>query len=86
MRDGKAVIAITQDGQWAGFSYIETWSNEEFVSNSGLIVAPQYRALGVASAIKHRIFELSRTKYPGAKIFSIKIGRASCRERVSPYV
>ena len=76
MRDGKAVIAITKEGQWAGFSYIETWSNEEFVSNSGLIVAPQYRALGVANAIKHRIFQLCRTKYPGAKIFSITTGLA----------
>jgi hypothetical protein len=76
MRDGKAVVALTKDGQWAGFSYIEIWSNGEFVSNSGLIVASAYRALGVAKAIKDRIFSLSREKYPHAKIFSITTGLA----------
>ena len=30
-----AVIAVTKNGQWAGSSYIEIWSNGEFVSNSG---------------------------------------------------
>ena len=76
MRDGKAVVAVTTGGLWAGFSYIEIWGGGEFVSNSGLIVAPEYRASGVASAIKNRIFQLSREKYPGAKIFSITTGLA----------
>ena len=40
MREGKAVIAFTKDGIWAGFCYIETWSHGEYVANSGLIVAP----------------------------------------------
>ncbi len=52
MREGKAVVAVTTGGQWAGFSYIEIWGNGEFVSNSGLIVAPEFRTLGVAKAIK----------------------------------
>ena len=76
MRDGKAVVAVTNYGQWAGFSYIEIWSNGEFVSNSGLIVAPAYRSLGVAKSIKEKIFELSRVKYPNSKIFSITTGLA----------
>ena len=76
MRGGKAVVALTKDGQWAGFSYIEIWSNGEFVSNSGLIVSPEFRTLGVAKAIKDRIFSLSREKYPQAKIFSITTGLA----------
>ncbi|HEY4832045.1 MAG TPA: hypothetical protein VIH61_05735, partial [Waddliaceae bacterium] len=76
MRGGKAVVAITKDGQWAGFSYIEIWSKGEFVSNSGLIVAPCYRSLGVAKGIKEKIFLLSRLKYPNAKIFSITTGVA----------
>ena len=38
MREGKAVIAFNQDGIWAGFCYIETWSHGEYVANSGLIV------------------------------------------------
>ena len=74
MKDGKAVIAVTSDNQWVGFSYIEIWANGEFVSNSGLIVAPQYRGDGVARKIKEKVFMLARTKYPNAKIFSITTG------------
>src|ERR1700709_1010313 len=64
---GKAIVAVTEDGEWAGFSYIETWDNEKFVSNSGLIVSPKHRNQGIASQIKIQIFELSRTRYPSAK-------------------
>ncbi|HTR32224.1 MAG TPA: hypothetical protein VMH27_23285 [Puia sp.] len=74
--EGKAVIALAENGDWAGFSYIECWSNGEFVSNSGLIVNPAYRGSGVARAIKKKIFSLSRSKYPRAKIFSITTGAA----------
>ena len=74
MKEGKAIIALTNAGEWVGFSYIETWQNREFVSNSGLIVSPAYRNLGVAKAIKEKIFALSRQRYPKAKIFSITTG------------
>ena len=76
MIDGKAVIAIAEDGTLAGFSYIETWSHTKFVANSGLIVAHQFRKTGLARRIKQKIFELSRTRYPFAKIFSITTGLA----------
>jgi hypothetical protein len=76
MLEGKAVIAFTRSGYWAGFSYIQTWEEGRFVSNSGLIVAPQFRGLKVASAIKQKIFDLSRQLYPNAKIFSITTGLA----------
>lgn len=76
MDQGNAVIATTKSGEWVGFSYIEVWSNGEFVSNSGLIVNPVWREKGIASAIKEKIFELSRLKYPKAKIFSITTGMA----------
>ena len=79
MDEGKAVIAVTIDGRWAGFSYIECWSNGKFVSNSGLIVAPAFRKAGIARAIKQEIFELSRELYPEAKIFSIMTGLAIMR-------
>src|SRR6478735_8494947 len=62
--DGKAVIAFHKDGSWAGLCYIETWSHGKFVANSGLIVNPLYRKVGLAHAIKYKIFELSRIKYP----------------------
>ena len=32
--EGKAVIAFTADGIWAGFSYIQSWEQGRFVSNS----------------------------------------------------
>jgi GNAT superfamily N-acetyltransferase len=76
MKEGKAVIAVTKNNEWAGFSYIEEWAHGEFVSNSGLIVAPVYRGIGVAKAIKEKIFELSRQLYPQARIFSITTGLA----------
>lgn len=76
IQEGKAVIAITANGDWVGFCYIEVWGHNEFVANSGLIVAPAYRKTGVAKAIKKRIFELSREKYPAAKIFGLTTGLA----------
>jgi hypothetical protein len=75
MEEGKAVIALTGDGTWVGFCYIETWEGE-YVANSGLIVAPAFRKSGVAKAIKERIFRLSREKYPEAKIFGLTTGLA----------
>lgn len=76
MNEGKAVIAVTDDGAWVGFCYIETWSHGEYVANSGLIVAPAFRKSGVAKAIKKKIFNLSREKYPDAKIFGLTTGLA----------
>ncbi|WP_121809720.1 GNAT family N-acetyltransferase [Mucilaginibacter kameinonensis] len=73
---GKAIVAVTENGEWVGFSYIETWDDGKFVSNSGLIVSPQHRNQGVASEVKNMIFNLSRSKYPTAKIFSITSGLA----------
>ena len=74
MTEGKAIIAFSQSGEWAGFCYIETWSNETQVVNSGLIVAPPFRRSGLAKDIKTKIFELSRKKYPNAKIFGLTTG------------
>jgi hypothetical protein len=74
--EGKAVIALTEDGKWVGFCYIETWSHGEYVANSGLIVVPEYRKSGVAKSIKKKIFDLSREKYPEAKIFGLTTGLA----------
>lgn len=76
MIEDKAVIAVTDDNTWVGFCYIEEWSHREFVANSGLIVTPAFRKTGVAKQIKQKIFELSRTKYPNAKIFGLTTGLA----------
>ena len=76
IQEGKSVIALTTDGEWVGFCYIEVWEHNKFVANSGLIVSPNYRKTGVAKAIKKRIFELSREKYPDSKIFGLTTGLA----------
>jgi hypothetical protein len=76
MLEGKAVIALHPDGRWAGFCYIETWSHGTFVANSGLIVNPSFRNNGLAKMIKKTVFELSRKKYPDAKIFGLTTGLA----------
>lgn len=79
MATGRAVLALTNTGEWVGFSYLETWENERFVSNSGLIVSPKFRNSGVARSIKNRIFKMSRRLYPNSKIFSITSGPAIMR-------
>ncbi|WP_337965359.1 GNAT family N-acetyltransferase [uncultured Flavobacterium sp.] len=76
IKNGEAVIAFAPDGSWAGFSFISSWENDKYVSNSGLIVAPQFRHTGLAKRIKRKIFELSRQKYPEASIFSLTTGLA----------
>ena len=75
MENGNAVIAL-DNGKFAGFCYIEKWGHGKFVANSGLIVHPDYRNLGLAKQIKERIFLLSKEKFPDAKIFSITTGLA----------
>ncbi len=76
IQEGKAVIAVTNEGEWVGFCYIEAWGHDQFVANSGLIVAPAYRKSGVAKQIKQKIFNLSRTLYPHSKIFGLTTGLA----------
>lgn len=75
MENGNAVIALDGD-KFAGFCYIEKWGHGKFVANSGLIVHPDYRNIGLAKLIKQVIFNHSRTKFPDAKIFSITTGLA----------
>ena len=73
--DGKAIIAL-DDEKFVGFCYIETWEKKQFVANSGLIVAETYRGKGLARKIKAKAFQLSRQKYPNAKIFGLTTGLA----------
>ena len=75
MENGNAVIALEGD-KFAGFCYIEQWGHGKFVANSGLIVHPDFRNLGLAKKIKKIIFQHSRTKFPDAKVFSITTGLA----------
>jgi hypothetical protein len=76
MDEGKAVIAHTKDGLWVGFCYIEAWQHGKYVANSGLIVSLPFRHTGIAREIKKKVFDLSRKRYPDAKIFGLTTGLA----------
>lgn len=79
---GKAIIALNRE-EFVGFCYIESWGHEKFVANSGLIVKPAYRGLGVAKMIKKAAFELSRKKFPHAKLFGLTTGEQVMRINTS---
>lgn len=70
MEEGKAIIAL-DNGVVAGFCYIESWGHDKYVANSGLIVNEDYRGHGLAKSIKEKAFDLSRTKFPNAKLFGL---------------
>ena len=80
MREGKAVIALAgEEKEFAGFCYIESWGNKQYVANSGLIVVDKFRRRGLAKRIKKTAFELSRKMWPDAKLFGLTSGGAVMR-------
>jgi len=75
MENGNAIIALRGE-DFVGFCYIEIWGHEKFVANSGLIVHLDFRGTGLAKRIKQAAFDLSRKKFPEAKLFGITTGLA----------
>lgn len=75
MTAGDAIIALINDTV-IGFCYIESWEDQKYVANSGLITHPDYRNIGLAKAIKKSTFELSKKKFPDAKLFGITTSMA----------
>ena len=75
MKEGKAIIALCDD-EFAGFCYIESWGKKKYVANSGLIVNPKFRGMGLAKRIKKFSFDLSRKRFPNAKLFGLTSGAA----------
>jgi predicted acetyltransferase len=75
MQEGKAIIALVGD-EFAGFTYIESWGNKQFVATSGLIVVDKFRGHGLAKQIKIKAFQLARQLWPKAKLFSLTSGSA----------
>ncbi|MDR1718858.1 MAG: GNAT family N-acetyltransferase [Dysgonamonadaceae bacterium] len=75
MKEGKAIIALAGK-EFAGFCYIESWGNRQYVANSGLIVVEKFRGHGLAMRIKKKSFDLSRQMFPEAKLFGLTSGAA----------
>ena len=75
MLEGKAIIALDGD-KFAGFCYIESWSNKQFVANSGLIVVEAYRGHGLAKRIKKKSIRTFPISFSDAKIFGLTTGLA----------
>lgn len=75
MKEGKAIIALAGE-EFAGFTYIESWGNKQYVATSGLIVVEKFRGQGLAKRIKDASFALARLRWPKAKIFSLTSGAA----------
>ncbi len=73
--EGKAIIAL-KENKFAGFCYIESWGHNKFVANSGLIVSNEYRGKGLGKRIKRQAFNLSKQKFPKAKLFGLTTGLA----------
>ena len=78
MKEGKAVIALSEQGEWAGFCYIETWSHGEYVANSGLIVVVQVseKADWPKPDQEKNICTQPDKNIPNAKIFGLTTGLA----------
>ncbi|AYB35392.1 GNAT family N-acetyltransferase [Chryseolinea soli] len=76
IREGKALMAFHSDGRWAGFCYMNDFDNGAMVSNSGLIVAPEFREHGLATLLKKALFDLCREKYPEASVVGITTSAA----------
>lgn len=75
MNEGKAIIALAGE-EFAGFTYIESWGNKQYVATSGLIVVEKFRGQGLAKRIKEASFALARLRWPKAKLFSLTSGAA----------
>lgn len=70
MRKRQAYIALV-NGDVAGFCYTETWSDGTYIANSGLIIFPAFRMLGLARELKNFAFTESRKTNPHAKFFGL---------------
>lgn len=71
LKQGVVLIAVDEQENWIGFSYLEVWKHGRYVANSGLIVKPKYRNSGLALHLKQEALQLAATTFPHAKVFSL---------------
>lgn len=68
MKEGKGVIAVdSSNGRLAGFCYIENWGHDNYIANSGLIVHPHYRKLGLEEKSRSASFSSPARSIPTPK-------------------
>ena len=71
IEEGNAVLAFhPQTGACIGFCTLEIWERQQYVTNTCLIVAPEYRSHGVSKYLKNALFEICRNKFSDYKILS----------------
>lgn len=68
IKDGKAVIAVTKNNIWVGFSYLQLQGNAELLSDSGFTIDTAYRVYRIPSPVKEQIFELLKELYPNQSL------------------
>lgn len=73
---GQAVIALTSEGVFVGFCFVESYEDGAYFANSALIVAHQFRGLGASRPIKMEAFRLGRKLFPKAIPITITTGGA----------
>ncbi len=77
MSQGDAFVALDRRSlKIAGFCYIEMWGHGRYIANSGLLIFPDFRGLGVGRALKEYAFQQSRLRFPEAKLFGLTTSSA----------
>jgi len=81
MKERKAVIALAGEGdeeEFAGFCYIESWGNKEYVANSGLILVEEVPAS--SSGHPHQADGLHAFAPAVASCQIVRVDEPECRD------
>ena len=76
IEEGKAVIALTEDNDGLAFVILKPGDMKNLLPTAALLLRRHSGKSGIAKSIKRKIFDLSREKYPDAKIFGLTTGLA----------
>lgn len=75
MKEGKAIIDLCGD-DFAGFTYIESWGNKQYVSHFGAYRTPEVPGARVGETYQTGFFPVGSLALAVAKIFSLTSGAA----------
>lgn len=80
INEGFGIMTIdTITREWAGFSCLEVWNHDKYVSNTGLIIKPKYRGKGLLKGLKSKVIEVAQKDFPDAKVFSLSSNKSVIR-------